>query len=207
VLTEQGDLDAALTACEQAAAAYEEIGDERSRAIALRSEGIVHRAAGRLDEAARWCTQAVGLLRGIDDRLMSAYAVQALAKIRIRQGRGDALRDDLVDCLNTCNEMQDGFGQALMLRTLGELELAAGRYSEARRHLDRALQWWDALGLPVWRARTLRDLAATLDGLGEPIAANAAWAEAKGVFGLHGCREAHEPRRVPAVTARVLENF
>lgn len=198
VLTEQGELAAGLRSCEQACALYEELGDQRALAIALRSVGIVHRAAGRFDEAARWCMRAVDVLRGLGDQLASAYAVQALAKARIRQGRGDELRDDLVACLNTCNEMQDGFGQALMLRTLGELDLAAGRYAQAQRNLDRALQWWDALGLPVWRARTLRDLAATLDGLGEQAAANVAWAEALGVFQLRGCREAQEPRPVPA---------
>jgi DNA-binding SARP family transcriptional activator/tetratricopeptide (TPR) repeat protein len=197
VLTEQGELVAALRACTQASAAYEGLGDRIGWAIALRSVGIVHRAAGRLDDAARWCTQALDLLRDMDDRLMSAYAVQALAKVRIRQGRGDELREDLQACLHTCNEMQDGFGQALMLRTLGELDLAVGRYPEARRHLERAMEWWDALGLPVWRARTLRDLATTLDGLGETAAADTAWAEASGVFTLHGCREAHEPRRSP----------
>ncbi|WP_235039330.1 AfsR/SARP family transcriptional regulator [Kibdelosporangium aridum] len=204
VLTEQGELDAALTACTQACAAYESFGDRSGWAIALRSVGIVHRAAGRLDDAARWCTRAVDVLRGLDDRLMSAYAVQALAKVRIRQGRGGELREDLLECMHTCNEMQDGFGQALMLRTIGELDLAVGRHADARHHLERAIQWWDVLGLPVWRARTLRDLATTLDGLGETAAADTAWAEASSVFQLHGCREAHEPRRSPL---RVLETF
>ncbi|WP_439663449.1 AfsR/SARP family transcriptional regulator [Lentzea sp. HUAS TT2] len=207
VLTEQGELDAGLAACEQACAEYEEIGDQRGWAIALRSVGIVHRAAGRLEQASHWSARAVEVLSGLGNRLASAYAVQALAKVRVRQGRGDDLRDDLLACLNTCNEMQDGFGQALMLRTIGELDLAAGRFADARRHLDRALQWWDALGLPVWRARTLRDLAAALDGLGETVAADRAWAEALGVFQLHGCREAQEPRRVPAPGPRVLEVF
>lgn len=207
VLTEQGELAAALPMCEEACAAYEKIGDSHSLALAVRSVGIVHRAAGNLDEAARWCTRAVDLMRDLGNPLASAYAVQALAKVLLRQGRGDELRDDLLACLHTCNEMQDGFGQALLLRTLGELDLAVGRYAQARQHLDRALQWWDALGLPVWRARTLRDLATTLDGLGERAAADTAWAEALGVFRLHGCREAREPRRVPAPSARVLENF
>lgn len=205
VLTEQGELDAGLAACERASAEYEEIGDQRGWAIALRSVGIVHRAAGRLEQAEHWSARAVEVLSGIGNKLASAYVVQALAKVRVRQGRGDELRDDLLACLNTCNEMQDGFGQALMLRTLGELDHAAGRYADARRFLDRALQWWDALGLPVWRARTLRDLAATLDGLGESAAADRAWAEALGVFELHGCREAREPRRVPG--PRFLEVF
>lgn len=194
VLTEQGDLGGALTACEQTLVAYRSFGDQRGTAIALRSVGIVLRAAGRLDEAARSCEQAVDILRRLGDRLMSAYAVQALAKVRIRQGRGDAVRSDLLECLATCNDMQDGFGQALLLRTLGELEQAVGRPEVAHRYLERSLQWWDALSLPVWRARTLRDLASVLVALGDRPEADRVWAEALAIFERHGSREAREPR-------------
>jgi DNA-binding SARP family transcriptional activator len=197
VLTEQGELDAALDACERAAKAYERIGDDRDHAIALRSVGIAHRAAGRLEEAARWCEEAVDLLCRTDDRLMSAYAVQALAKVRVRQGRGEEVRDLVAEGLATCNEMQDGFGQALMRRTLGELELAAGNPAEALRHLEHAVQWWNALSLPVWRARTLRDLASAHEALGDAASAGAAWDEALAIFRTHGSREATEPRRTP----------
>ncbi|MEU4767041.1 BTAD domain-containing putative transcriptional regulator [Actinosynnema sp. NPDC023794] len=195
VLTEQGHLDLALEVCEETVRAYRAVGDRRGEAIALRSVSIVHRAAGRWDVAAEHAARAVELLRTLGDRLMSAYATQALAKARIRQGRGDAVRSDLLECLSTCNEMQDGFGQALVLRTLGELELAGLRPEVARRYLDRSLHWWEALSLPVWRARTLRDLAATLAALGEPDAARAARREAESIFRAHGCREAGEPFR------------
>ena len=197
VLTEQGELDAALEACEQTLATYQSLGDRHGTAIAFRSVGIVLRAAGRLDEAARHCETAVDILRKLGDRLMFAYALQALAKVRIRQGRGDAVRSDLLECLGTCNDMQDGFGQALVLRTLGELELAVGRPEVAHRYLQRSLEWWDALGLPVWRARTLRDLAGSLAALGDQPASDAAWTEALAIFRRHGSREALEPR-VPA---------
>jgi DNA-binding SARP family transcriptional activator/tetratricopeptide (TPR) repeat protein len=196
VLTEQGELDDALAAAELAVAGYATLGDGSSRALALRSVSLVHRAAGRLDEAARCSQEAVDLVRAVDDPLMSAYAVQALAKVRIRQGRGDEVREAMLACLATCHEMQDGFGQGLMLRTLGELALAAGRFLEARVHLERSIQWWDALTLPVWRARALRDLATTLDALGDTAGAETAWTEAVGTFRLHGSREAREPRPV-----------
>ncbi|WP_367131472.1 BTAD domain-containing putative transcriptional regulator [Saccharothrix sp. HUAS TT1] len=195
VLTEQGHLAAALEACERTVRAYRAAGDRRGEAIALRSVSLVHRAAERWDEAAEHAARAVEVLRPLGDRLMSAYATQALAKVRVRQGRGDAVRSDLLECLATCNEMQDGFGQALVLRTLGELELAAPRPEVARRYLDRALHWWQALSLPVWRARTLRDLAAALTALDDPDAAGAARREAEAIFRAHGCREAGEPTR------------
>ena len=204
VLTEQGDLDRALEVCEQTVRAYRAAGDRRGEAIALRSTSMVHRAAGRWDVAAEHAARAVELLRTLGDRLMSAYATQALAKARIRQGRGDAVRSDLLECLGTCNEMQDGFGQALVLRTLGELELAGRRPEVARRYLDRSLHWWEALSLPVWRARTLRDLAAALTASGEPEAAEAARREAEAIFRAHGCREAGEPSRPVPPTSHAI---
>ncbi|GGP43204.1 AfsR/SARP family transcriptional regulator [Saccharothrix coeruleofusca] len=194
VLTEQGDLTGALRAGERALAAHRRSGDVRGEALSLRTIGIAHRAAGRLDEAARACERAVELLRGSGERLMTAYAAQSLAKVRIRQGLGDAVRSELLECLGTCNDMQDGFGQALMLRTLGELELSVGRAREALRYLERSLRWWDALRLPVWRARTLRDLAGVHEALGDPARADRAWTEAVEIFTRHGCREAGEPR-------------
>ncbi|MEU4739766.1 BTAD domain-containing putative transcriptional regulator [Actinosynnema sp. NPDC023658] len=202
VLTERGELDRALEQCVRALDSYRELDDRRSEAIVLRSVGIVHRAAGRWGEAAELCAEAVHVLRALGDRLMSAYAVQALAKARIRQGRGDAVRSDLLECLTTCGEMQDGFGQALVLRTLGELELAAGRPDMARRYLDQALHRWEALALPVWRARTLRDLSTALTALDEPAAADEAWAEALEIFTSHGSREAREPRPSTATMPR-----
>ncbi|WP_329787268.1 BTAD domain-containing putative transcriptional regulator [Lentzea sp. DG1S-22] len=192
VLCEQGDLDEAVRYCTDAVAHYRELGNARDLAIAMRSVGIVHRAAGRLDEADRWCSDAVTLLERLDNKLASAYAVQSLAKVRVRQGRGAEVREALVEALETCNEMQDGFGQALVLRTLGELELAEGDLAEARRRLEHALRWWDALALTVWRARTLRDLAAVLDASGE--SGEEQWSEALAIFRRYGNREAREPR-------------
>jgi predicted negative regulator of RcsB-dependent stress response len=90
--------------------------------------------------------------------------------------------------------MQDGFGQALMRRTLGELELAQGDPEAAREHLDHAMQWWNALALPVWRARTLRDLASVHEALGDPVGAREAWEQALAIFREHGSREATEPK-------------
>ncbi|MER6693380.1 AfsR/SARP family transcriptional regulator [Streptomyces minutiscleroticus] len=158
VLTEQGELEQALSECVHALQLYRRLGDRRGEAITLRSVSIVHRAAGRLTEAAEHAEAAVGILHDLGDRLMYAYAIQALAKVRIRQGLGDTMRHELLECLRTCNEMQDGFGQALTLRTLGELDLATGRPQHAIDHLNRSLQWWTALDLPTWQTRTLRDL-------------------------------------------------
>jgi DNA-binding SARP family transcriptional activator len=207
VLTELGRLPEALTELERALTCYRTLPDEHGVALVLRSIGIVHRAAGRLAEAERACAQGLDLLRGLGDRLMIAYATQALVKVHIRQSSRptEELRAKLKDALETCHEMQDGFGQALMLRTLGELDLARGAPESAQRPLELALTWCDALSLPLWRARNLRDLALAQQALGRPAESDATHAEAQAIFARHGAREAGEPRMTVKTTSGTEE--
>ncbi|TWP50561.1 tetratricopeptide repeat protein [Lentzea tibetensis] len=177
-LLELGDFPAARAGSEQALAAYQELGDGHGVGLVRRSIGIVFRAEGRLDDAAREGEEALRCLRAAGDRLMTVYAVQSLAKVRIRQGRGEEVRPELLTALDTCHDMQDGFGEALVRRTLGELELASGRFTEAIGHLRQALDWWESLNLTLWRARTLRDLAVALAAQGASAEAEATHQEA-----------------------------
>ncbi|MEU5259144.1 BTAD domain-containing putative transcriptional regulator [Amycolatopsis sp. NPDC021455] len=205
ILTELGELSAAVRACEDAVAAYRRLGDGWAEALALRSLSVAHRANGRLTEAAEYAEKALEHLKTFDNPTMVAYAAQSLAKVRIRQGLGASVRESLHDSLTARHEMQDGFGQALLLRTLGELELAEGELTEAHTYLVRSLEWWTALGVPLWQARTLRDLSTVLDGLGRTQEADNAWAKARVIFERHGSREAREPRRryvAPSVAKR-----
>ncbi|WP_143264434.1 tetratricopeptide repeat protein, partial [Amycolatopsis kentuckyensis] len=195
--TELGDLDAALDICEKAMNCYAEAGQEHGVALVLRSTSLVHRAAGRLDQAAAPGERALEIFASVGDRLMTAYATQSLAKIRIRQGLGASERRRLSESLEICHDMQDCFGQALILRTLGELELAVGDPEAAKPMLKRALEWWDALGLPLWRARTLRDLSVVLAVEGDEVGSDRAWTEAHELFERHHSREVGEPRPVP----------
>jgi uncharacterized protein HemY len=80
----------------------------------------------------------------------------------------------------------------LVLRTLGEWHLAANDAGGAREPLERALSGWEKLRLPLWRARTMWDLAEVFEASGEVGAASDARAEAMRVFGELGAREAEE---------------
>lgn len=207
VLTELGRLDESLADFDLALAGYRSLPDEHGVALVVRSIGITHRAAGRLAAAEEMCARALEALRDTGDRLMSAYAVQSLAKVHIRLGNRpwDQVHAMLTEALETCHGMQDGFGQALMLRTLGELEIARNRPDAARRRLEHALTWCDALAVPLWRARTLRDLAVALESLGLPAEAGRTHAEAMALFVACDSREAREPR-LPAPRRQPAED-
>ncbi|MFF8828483.1 BTAD domain-containing putative transcriptional regulator [Streptomyces sp. NPDC015131] len=185
---------------------FEEAGDRHGRALALRALALWHRARGELGRAEELSRAALGDFEATADSFGTMYAGQALAKVLLRRGRPAEARERLDRCLEVTRERQDTFGEALVVRTLGEWYLAAGDRERAARELRRALDLWDVLRLPLWRARTLRDLATALAGGGGPerAEARAAWEEALRVFDEYGSREAGELRAAgfPAAASR-----
>ncbi|WP_424534729.1 AfsR/SARP family transcriptional regulator [Sphaerisporangium viridialbum] len=189
VFLERGDYAAASALLDDALAAFRRLGSKRGEALTLRSTALVHRASGDLRLAETLSARAVELLRETDDVLMEAYAVQSLAKTRIRLGEHDAVLPGLLDALAVCTGQADRFGEALILRTIGELHLARGDLAEAEERLTRSIAVWDDLGLPLFRARSLRDLASVREARGDAAGARALREEALGVFAAFGTRE------------------
>ncbi|MFJ4617015.1 AfsR/SARP family transcriptional regulator [Streptomyces sp. NPDC088812] len=192
---EQGRHDEAWRELTRALELYRKAADRHGEALTLRSLGLCHRALGRLTEAEDLFTQALRRFEEDDDVFGAMYAGQSLAKVHIRQGRLAEARERLAACLEVTRQQQDTFGEALVLRTLGECRLAARDLDAAEEALRRALALWDGLGLPLWRARTLRDLATVARGRGDDASAEAARAEAQAVFRRLGSREAAETGR------------
>lgn len=102
------------------------------------------------------------MLREIGDAVMTAYAVQALAKARLRLGAGAAVAPELAAALTTCRTYSDRFGQALILRTQGELQLSLDDPAAAVPMLEESLAIWRELGLPQFAERTESDLRKAL---------------------------------------------
>ncbi|MFM9593103.1 AfsR/SARP family transcriptional regulator [Streptomyces scabiei] len=194
ILREQGNSAEATAHLREALTLYRSIGSRRGEGLALRAIGLVHRADGDLARAEEHCARALHLQRSAGDRLMEAYAVQALAKVRFRLRPDDAELPALLGALRVCRELDDGFGEALLLRTLGELHLAQGRVDHASACLGQALDLWTRLRHPVFRARTLRDLSRLHALVGDRPRARALRQEALLVFQLYGTREYAELR-------------
>lgn len=191
ILRDHGELDAAYDALQQCVELYRDLGDERGEALSLRGLSLCRRAAGDAREAAGLSEQAHAILDRAGDVLGAAYAMQSLAKARIRQGRRADLPDLLASCLEVCTRHRDRFGIALLTRTQGELALAEGDHDHAAELLTDAVGQWRALALPLWEARTLRDLAAARC-LADQAAALEQWARAMELFTAAGSRESAE---------------
>lgn len=179
---DHGDLASATAAFHQCVLLYRELNDLRGEGLALRGLSLCRRAGGDADGAAELSELAHQVLERAGDSLGATYALQSLAKARIRQGRTDGLDGLLRSCLDVCVQQRDRFGAALVTRTLGELALARGDLTAAAEQLTAALEQWRALGLQLWEARTLRDLAAAQDSAEH-------WAQARRLFAATHARE------------------
>jgi tetratricopeptide (TPR) repeat protein len=175
---DHGDISTATARFQSCADTYRAIGDLRGAALALRGLSLCHRAVDDYAAAAELAAQAAAMLDEIGDELGTAYARQSWAKASLRLGRHSEAIAVLGTCLYTCTRRHDRFGVALMTRTLGEVHLATGDFVAAKETLGAALDLWTELDLPLWQARTLRDLAAAAV-TGTPATAASHWARAQ----------------------------
>jgi tetratricopeptide (TPR) repeat protein len=189
VRLEQGDLDRASADLEQALALHLRSGSRRGEALCTRTIALHHLARGEFAEAERLSERAARLFGEVGDRLLEGYALRTRAKAWMRQGRYEEARPALEDVLATVRTLHDRWGEAITLRTLGELHLADGRLDEAEKCLKESVRQWQELGVPLFRARTLRDLALLYDELGDHVTAGTIRAEAVETFRVYGSRE------------------
>lgn len=179
-----GDLATAETALERSLSLYRKLEDQRGTALALRGLSLCQRASGKFLEAVESSREAEALLRVAGDELGAVYAVQSSVKASLRAGLFEGLDDLLAECAEVCERQRDRFGLALTTRTRGELSLTLGR-PDAAALLSEALELWTELGAPLWRARTMRDLAAATSDA-------ETWTAALELFRSLGVREATE---------------
>ncbi|WP_241740789.1 BTAD domain-containing putative transcriptional regulator [Streptomyces sp. L2] len=193
---EQGRTEAARQALTEALELYRAAADRHGEGLTLRSLALCHRAEDEHAEAERVLGQVLEIFGELQDTFGTMYTEQSLAKVELRTGRPGRASERLGRCLEVARERRDRFGEALVLRTLGEAHLADGDPAGAREPLERALALWEELRLPLWRARTLWDMAQARAASGEEEeeeeAARGDRAEALAVFRALGCREAME---------------
>ncbi|HCT75780.1 MAG TPA: AfsR family transcriptional regulator [Micromonosporaceae bacterium] len=192
VRLEQGDYPAAREDLDKSLQAYLRAGSKRGEGCTLRTFGLYHRARGELDQAVQTSSRAADIFRELGDDLMEAYAVRAAAKAQLRQGRLDEALPALEGSLATSRAAGDRWGQGATLRVLGELHLVEGRLDLAGSCLKAAMEVWETMDVPLWRARTERDMALLSELSGDQEQAQVLRKRAAMVFRDHGAREYRE---------------
>lgn len=195
---ELGDDEGAFETLRLAETVYRRARSRRGEALAARGIGLVHRARGELDLAEDHVRRAHEMVAGTGDELLACYTAQAWAKVLLRKGVLEPSERLIQQALDGCRDVGDRFGEALVRRTLGEWRLAAGDLAGARTVLTDLMPVWNELSLPLWRARSLRDLGAVHARLGDVEGADRSWREAAGVFTRLGTREREEVLQWPA---------
>jgi tetratricopeptide (TPR) repeat protein len=191
---ELGDYEQSLTCTSQAVTLYRKSGNRRGEGLAVRAIGLHYRATGELDAAEQAADEAVGMFKMLGDRLLQAYGEQALAKVFLRQGRCVAAGHLLRECVGVCRALEDDFGIALVQRTLGELCLAEGDLDAAVQQLNASIAGWEQLRLPLFAARSRRDLAEAYERQGNRAHARTVRTRAMETFRRFGSREYEELR-------------
>ncbi len=173
-----GDYPAALGYYERADSLREALGEQRYKAINLRSVASVLRLTGAYEQALSIAHGALTLSQNLEDRISAAYAELVVGQIEVNVGRYLLAAEHCRRSLAVAVESGD---HMLLMRSLVELariDLAQGRPDAARQRLDEAIAAFVQLGEPH-----SNHLAVVYIGLGQVACAEQNWPQARQMLG------------------------
>ncbi|MGW0806628.1 tetratricopeptide repeat protein [Nonomuraea sp. NPDC002799] len=136
----RGDLDAGIARLTDASAAYHELGADRKTALALIDLAGLLLAQDRGLDAAVHLERARHLLDGVDDSYNRARVGIFLGHVHAGAGAHDKADRELRAALEAMAELGSSVGRAAALEGLGHLAERTGRWGEARRMYEEALE-------------------------------------------------------------------
>jgi tetratricopeptide (TPR) repeat protein/transcriptional regulator with XRE-family HTH domain len=150
---DQGRTDEALVWYRQALALEEQLGNRFNQSLLMCSIGSALIAQRRVEEARTVLVRAVALARDLQHS--EAFALAFLGEADTLAGDTAAASRNLASAWDIFQRCGDRYGEAITLRNLGVLFRVCGELDRSRIALGRALELWDELDTPLWRARTL----------------------------------------------------
>jgi predicted ATPase/class 3 adenylate cyclase len=194
---EQGDLDRAAVAAEEALEFDRERADEEGAALAMGFLADIGAHRGDLDRAERLWEECVLLWRRLGRRLELAIDLYSLAFIA--RLRGDAARAEsyLEESHSIFREVGDVRGQAGSLAGLAQLALDREDLGRAQSTLPAATELYMSIGFVAGLLDLLELYATLLERLDEPEQAARLWGARKTLGGEVG-READHPLELAA---------
>ncbi|TDE39938.1 tetratricopeptide repeat protein [Nonomuraea mesophila] len=139
VAARRGDLDLAITRLLDVTAAYHTLGVDRKTALALIDLAGVLLAQDRPTDAVIHLERARQLLRRVDDSYNRARVGIFLGHAQATSGDLDKADQELHVALEAMSKLGSSVGQAAALEGLGGLAERTGRWDEARRVYEAAL--------------------------------------------------------------------
>ncbi|MBB4957723.1 AfsR/SARP family transcriptional regulator [Micromonospora polyrhachis] len=128
-------------------------------AAAQRCLGLTELAAGDLTRAEEHFRTSMEVCADIGDQLSRNHGRQWLGYVAALRGDQRLAAETLHECLAQYQGARQIFGQAITLRSLGVLDLRAGRLDQSLTHVREAMGLWEQIDSPFWTARTLDVLA------------------------------------------------
>lgn len=169
-----GDYPTALGYYRRADSLREALGEQRYKAINLRSVASLLRLTGAHEQALTAAHGALTLSQSLDDRLSTAYAELVAGQIEADAGRYRLAAEHCGRSLSVAVETGE---HRMLMRSLVELarvDLGCGHPGAARRRLEEAIAAFVQLGEPH-----SNHLAAVYIGLGQVACAEEKWPQAR----------------------------
>jgi DNA-binding SARP family transcriptional activator/tetratricopeptide (TPR) repeat protein len=141
-----GHTDEALQCVGEAAAAFDQLGDQRGRAKALDWTGVVHRNAARFRAALAYHQEAMALSRAADDQVGIGGALLHAATALAALGRYSEEMAYLSEALGIFRLAEDQRGEALALNNIGIAQYRLGLHRDAMRNYQQSHRIFSVIG-------------------------------------------------------------
>jgi tetratricopeptide (TPR) repeat protein len=166
ILVRRGDLDGAISRCQQSLQLYEELGDLFGQSQAHTNLALTYYHQDSWDLSARHHISAMDIAKQIGYAEGQARAASNLGGIYLVQGKADAALEQYRVALDIVERLGMVYGVALMHNNLGAVCLQGAEWDEAVGHLEQSLALFEDIGSEEFLAELFRYRAEAALGQG-----------------------------------------
>ncbi|MGQ5636380.1 MULTISPECIES: BTAD domain-containing putative transcriptional regulator [unclassified Streptomyces] len=185
----------------QALADFRDCADRAGEASVLCNLSRIHLVTGRPHSAVELAQQGVDMYETLGHAVKSANGRYALGMALTENGRHVEATERLQEALDVFRESRQRLWEGMTLFRLAELDLAAGRPTQASANAEAALTVLRGIGGEWRRGNVLTLLGRALDDIGQSGRARVCWQEALSIYQSLHSPEAETVRALMAQTA------
>jgi len=174
----------------EAAALFQDAGDEQGFALVTRNIAFMDRLSGRFEDAIKRYDHALVIFRRTGNRMATAYVLHNLALVKLDLHDPVSAQELLTEALQLIHTPQGGRVEAQVLYVTGDAYLLTGDLDRAVGFFERALAIVRRRGDPIGEAYVLRGIGVAKVRQGEYGPARSALQRAVDLAGSSGERRA-----------------